>query len=47
MKPQHQINELFIKNWLKLELLDMLARMETLELYQCLKMTSLNLINVQ
>ena len=33
--------------WLKLELLDMCVKIETLRLYQSLKMTSLNLMKAQ
>ena len=32
IKPQHQANKLFIKMWIKLELLDMLAKIETRKL---------------
>ena len=36
----YNVNEVFIKIWIKLELLDLLVKMKTLKLYQSLKKTS-------
>ena len=44
---RHQVNDLFIKTRIKLELLDMLVIMETLKLYRSLKVTSQNLLKAQ